>query len=179
MPERVTAALGSAVRCSSSYGQLTVDVPREVWVAAALAARDQLGLVMFDVLTAVDELEAGFDVVLRLWSPAERVGLLLRTRCPRDDARVPSLHEVFPGAAWHERSLAEMFGIDVEGHPDLRPLLLPDGHAHPLRKDVVLAARVARPWPGAPEPGESTSDTPARRRQRPPGVPAPGTWGPA
>ena len=34
------------------------------------------------------------------------------------------------------------------------PLLLPDGfEGHPLRKDFVLAARAAKPWPGAKEPG--------------------------
>ena len=40
--------------------------------------------------------------------------------------------------------------------PDLVPLLLPEGfEGHPLRKDFVLAARVAKAWPGAKEPGES------------------------
>jgi NADH-quinone oxidoreductase subunit C len=47
-------------------------------------------------------------------------------------------------------------------------LLLPDGfEGHPLRKDFVLAARVAKQWPGEKEPG----GVPSRRRQRPPGVP--------
>ena len=55
-----------------------------------------------------------------------------------------------------------MFGIDFAGHPDLSPLLLPDGfEGHPLRKDFVLAARAAKAWPGAKEPGESDADTTA------------------
>jgi NADH-quinone oxidoreductase subunit C len=70
-----------------------------------------------------------------------------------------------------------MFGILFEGHPNLVPLLLPDGfQGHPLRKDFVLAARVAKPWPGAKEPGESGQGAPSRRRVRPPGVPE--DWGP-
>ena len=53
-----------------------------------------------------------------------------------------------------------MFGIDFPGHPNLVPLLLPpEFEGHPLRKDFVLAARVAKPWPGAIEPGESHVDT--------------------
>ena len=49
-----------------------------------------------------------------------------------------------------------MFGIEFDGHPNLVPLLLPDGfEGHPLRKDFVLAARAAKAWPGAKEPGES------------------------
>jgi NADH-quinone oxidoreductase subunit C len=88
--------------------------------------------------------------------------------------------EVFRGASWHERETHEMFGIDFVGHPYLVPLLLPDGfEGHPLRKEFVLAARVAKPWPGAKEPGESDKDAaPSRRKTLPPGVPDPATWGP-
>ena len=177
---RVEALLGLAAR--EAYGTLTVDVPRERWVAAVTAVRDdpELGLALFDVLTAVDEQEDGFDVVLRLWSPAGRHGLVLRARCPRDDARVPSLTGVFAGASWHERSVAEMFAIAFDGHPGLVPLLLPAGFSgSPLRKDFVLASRAARAWPGSVEPGQSAEQAAAstsRRRQQPTGVPRPGTW---
>jgi NADH-quinone oxidoreductase subunit C len=80
-----------------------------------------------------------------------------------------------------------MFGIGFDGHPGLAPLLLPDGfEGTPLRKEFVLASRVAKDWPGRKEPGESdaerrtgTGATPGRRRAvMPPGVPAPGAWGP-
>jgi NADH-quinone oxidoreductase subunit C len=162
---------------SSSYDEVTVDVPREQWVAAVTVARDELGLSFFDVLTAVDERQSGFDVVLRLWSRPAREGLLLRTRCPRDDAHVPSLAGLFGGAGWHERETAELFGITFDGHPDPSPLLLSDDvDGHPLRKDFVLADRVGKPWPGVKEPGESDADVargPVRRKNLPLGVPAP------
>ena len=135
-----------------------------------------LGLGLFDLLTAVDEQPHGLDVVLRLWSPAGRHGLLLRTRCPRDDAHVPSLTGVFAGADWHERHAAEMFDLAFDGHPGLEPLLLPAGFAGaPLRKDFVLASRVVKPWPGAPEPGQSSAEAAQapRRRTLPPGCPRP------
>ena len=179
---RVQELLGPAARTCDAYGEAVVDVPREQWVEAVTAVRDDpaLDLVLFDLLTAVDEQPHGLDVVLRLWSPAGRHGLLLRTRCPRDDARVPTLTGVFAGADWHERHAAEMFDLDVEGHPGLVPLLLPRGFAGaPLRKDFVLASRVVTPWPGAPEPGQSSAEAAEqtrRRRTLPPGVPAPGTW---
>jgi NADH-quinone oxidoreductase subunit C len=147
-PEALDRVLGDRPT-STAYGVVHVDLPREDWVAGVTAVRDGLGATFFDVLTAVDELERGFQVILRLWSPAERAGVVLRTACPRDDAQVPSLTGVFAGAAWHERSTAEMFGIAFPGHPDLAPLLLPDGFdGAPLRKEFVLAAREAKPWPG-------------------------------
>lgn len=180
LTQQVLDVLGPDVRCATSYDEVTVDVPRERWVEVVTAARDHLGLTFFDLLTAVDEQPAGYDVVLRLWSPVGRYGLLLRTRCPRDDAWVASLAGVFAGAAWHERQAWEMFGLSFEGHPGLTPLLLPDGfEGHPLRKDFVLASRVAKAWPGAKDPGESDADlakAPRRRKNLPPGVPAPGTW---
>ena len=71
-----------------------------------------------------------------------------------------------------------MFGVVFDGHPNPLPLLFPDGfEGHPLRKEFVLAARVAKPWPGAKEPGESCEGAPSRRRMLPPGVPQ--DWGPA
>ena len=168
--ERLAQVLPDA-QVTSSYGVVTADVPRERWVEAAVAVRDDevLDGTFFDVLLAVDQHPDGFDVVLRLWSVAARHGLHLRTRCPRDDAGVPSLTAVFAGAAWHEREAAEMFGIGFDGHPSLTPLLLPDGfQGHPLRKERVLAARAELPWPGAHDPAGKP-----RRGLQPPGSPPP------
>jgi len=157
-----------------------VDVPATLWADALRIARDELDLDFFDWLSAVDDLDDGFQVVAHLWSTRDKHGLLLRTSVPRDGASVPSVVSVYPGAAWHERETHEMFDIDFPGHGELKPLLLPPTfEGHPLRKDFVLASRVAKAWPGAKEPGESHDPTAAKRApMRPPGVPAPGEWGP-
>jgi NADH-quinone oxidoreductase subunit C len=137
------------------------------------------GFTYFDWLSAVDEHPEGFRLVLhaaRLAPTLEHV--LLVTYLDREAPSVASVADVFAGAAWHERETHEMFGIafDRAGEPvDLDPLLLPDGfEGHPLRKEFVLASRVAKAWPGAKEPGESDADSahsPSRRRVKPPGVP--------
>jgi NADH-quinone oxidoreductase subunit C len=131
-----------------AFARPTVDVPVERWAAAVREARDE-GYDFFDWLSAVDEGD-GFAVVAHVWSVAGRRGLLLRTRA----VSVPSIVDIYPGAAWHERETHEMFGIDFPGHPGgLRPLLLaPEFEGYPLRKEFVLAARVAKPWPGEKEP---------------------------
>lgn len=176
--ERIVA-LG-AESCTVAYGELTVQVPAAAWPQTVRAVRDDpdLAFDFFDWLSAVDELERGFSVLLHLYSTAHRHRALLRTGIPADSPRLSTVTDVFPGADWHERETHEMFGIDFAGHPDLRPLLLPDGFdGNPLRKDFVLASRVAKDWPGAPEPGEGRDDRPRRRRLRPPGVPE--SWGDA
>jgi NADH-quinone oxidoreductase subunit C len=164
------------------FGPPAVDVESSAWAASVQRARDQLHCDFFDFLTAVDELDEGFTIVAHVarHRPGAVESVLLRTRVPRAAAAVATVRDVYPGAAWHERETYEMFGIDFTGHEPLDPLLLPEGfEGHPLRKEFVLASRVAKPWPGAKEPGESDHDAaPSRRRTRPPGVPDPADWGP-
>jgi NADH-quinone oxidoreductase subunit C len=183
---RLAAALGGAedVRASVSGGaqwaRATVDVPTGLWRSAIVAARDDLSCDFFDWLTAVDEQDQGYAIVAHVWSTTERHGVLVRTVVPREGPAVDSIVDIYPGAAWPERETHEMFGVDFTGHPNLTPLLLPpEFEGHPMRKDFVLASRVAKPWPGAKEPGESHAEGVAKRQpMRPPGVPAPGEWGP-
>jgi NADH-quinone oxidoreductase subunit C len=109
--------------------------------------------------------------------------LMVRTRVPASALVLPSVTALWPGVAWHERETFEMFGLDFSEFDDgsgleLRPLLLPDGfEGTPLRKSFVLAARAAKAWPGAKDPGDSGGKAPSRRKIQPPGVPDP-TWGP-
>jgi NADH-quinone oxidoreductase subunit C len=199
-PEQLGERVGSLVEGASaqvSFGQVSIDVPADRWHDAAAAVRDDDAIAcgFFDWLSAYDDPDAfpteegapagGFAVVLHAWSVTHRHHLRLRTHVPRDGGHLATVTDVWPGAGWHERETFEMFGIVFDGHANLVPLLLPDGfEGHPLRKDFVLASRVAKQWPGAKEPGESDHDlaaersAPGRRRMLPPGVPAPDEWGP-
>jgi NADH-quinone oxidoreductase subunit C len=182
---RLRTRLGEDVSVTESFGVWCADVPATRWVEALTAARDDLGCAFFDWLSAVDELENGFSVIAHVWSVPQRFGLLVRTLVPRADPRIPTATGVYAGASWHEREAAEMFGLIIEGHPHPEPLLLPEGfEGHPLRKEFVLAARAAKAWPGAKEPGESSepghaprTGPPGRRKVTAPGVPDP-SWGP-
>ncbi|HEX5534098.1 MAG TPA: NADH-quinone oxidoreductase subunit C [Actinomycetales bacterium] len=191
-PQRVLAVyvdlLGDVASLDEGFGPVSVDVPANRWLDAVTAARDRLGCTFFDWLSAVDELPSGFRVVCHL--AARRTGavehVLIRTALDREAPAVASVAEVFAGAGWHERETHEMFGIgftDAAGHAlALEPLLLADEfEGHPLRKEFVLASRVAQVWPGAKEPGESDASlrsSRSRRKARPPGVPDPADWGP-
>ncbi|MFI5630773.1 NADH-quinone oxidoreductase subunit C, partial [Streptomyces sp. NPDC051664] len=181
LPDAVTELFGEDATAEHAYDLLTVDVPATAWIAALETARDRLGCTYFDWLSAVDEPGTGFRVCAHVAAPAHGKvrRLLIRTTVPHDAAVLPTAVGVYSGAAWHERETHEMFGIGFEGHPHLVPLLLPEGfEGHPLRKDFVLAARVAKAWPGAKEPGESEHGGPKRRTMLPPGVPDPNEWGP-
>jgi NADH-quinone oxidoreductase subunit C len=107
----------------------------------------------FDFLSAVDYPEAGeFEVVTHLYSNAHNHHVRVKVRIPREDARVDTIHDIYPGANWSERECWELFGIVFEGHPHLVKLVLPEPfEGHPLRKDFELMSRVAKPWPGEAE----------------------------
>lgn len=136
-----------------------------------------------DWIGAADELGRSDElrVVARLvdfgQQPAQ--GVRLQTRVPRNDPHLPTASGVFAGALWHEREVHDFYGVVFDGG-DQAVLLnhaaaLP-GTAAPLRKDFVLGARAAQPWPGAKEPGQDAS-APSRRKMAPPGVPDPSIWG--
>ncbi|MEU9202281.1 NADH-quinone oxidoreductase subunit C [Streptomyces sp. NPDC048332] len=184
LPDAVTEIFGEGATAEQAYELLTVDVPPASWTTALETARDRLGCTYFDWLSAVDEPGTGFRVCAHVAALPDAGGgsvrrLLVRTTVPHEAAELPTATGVYAGAAWHERETHEMFGIGFDGHPHLVPLLLPEGfEGHPLRKDFVLAARVAKAWPGAKEPGESEHGGPKRRTMLPPGVPDPNEWGP-
>ena len=175
-------------RHSDASGTPCVDVDPGAWQQALTHARDELGFGVFDWLSAVDEPDAeppSVDVVVHVVALEPLRHLMIRTRVPSSDPRLASATSTWAGAAWHERETHEMFGVVFDGFDDgtgagLRPLLLPDGfEGTPLRKSFQLAARAAKPWPGAKDPGESDAErAPSRRSLLPPGVPDPATWGP-
>jgi NADH-quinone oxidoreductase subunit C len=118
---------------------LVLAVPVERWVEAAGFARDRLQCHFFCHLTAVDWKGDGFEVVCRVENLPARLGLTLKTRIPREPARCPSLTGLYRGALWMERECYDLFGIQFEGHPDLRRILLgQDWEGYPLRKDYAL-----------------------------------------
>jgi NADH-quinone oxidoreductase subunit C len=178
--EAIAAVAGAGAVRSDAFDTTTIDLPADRWLAAATALRDDPStrFGFFDWLSAYDDGGDGLVVVARLWSLSHRNAVIMRTHIP-SDGHVHSLTSVWAGADWHEREAFEMFGVGFDGHPNLVPLLLPDGFAgHPLRKDFILATRVAKEWPGAKEPGEGSDARPKRRASQPPGVPEPGKWGP-
>jgi NADH-quinone oxidoreductase subunit C len=58
---------------------------------------------------------------------------------------VPSVVSVWPTADWFEREAWDMMGIPVEGHPNLRRILMEDDwEGHPLRKDYPIGGEPVR-----------------------------------
>jgi NADH-quinone oxidoreductase subunit C len=91
-------------------------------------------------LSGVDYVGEGrMAVVYDLWSFEHRHVLAVKVFCSREEARVPSVVDLWAAANWHEREAFDLFGIVFDGHPDLRRILCADDWVgHPLRKDYVF-----------------------------------------
>jgi NADH-quinone oxidoreductase subunit C len=134
--------------CHQSHGQAVVYVGRELWHDVAAFLRDEQQFTQCVDITAVDHLvdvervlPAGvqgerFEVVANFLShPRNR---RIRTICelPEGDTTIASLVDLYPGLAFPEREVYDLFGVAFEGHPDLTRILMPDDWlGHPLRKD--------------------------------------------
>jgi NADH-quinone oxidoreductase subunit C len=90
-------------------------------------------------LTAVDlPKENKLQVVYHLFSYSHRHAIVLKVDLPREEPRISTVENVWKAANWFEREVFDLFGVNFEGHSDLRRILLPeDWVGHPLRKDYV------------------------------------------
>lgn len=65
--------------------------------------------------------------------------LRVKTRVDVDDARLPSVVELFPTAEFQEREVFDMFGVEFSGHPDMRRILMPEDYeGFPQRRDFAV-----------------------------------------
>lgn len=169
-PSETTALEDLGARAASVVGgtaevafrTVKVRVPSERWREALRASRDELGLVFFSWLSAVDwandvavgdppssEVAERYEVLAALGDFSEGRLVVFSTDIPKETPVIDSIVEIFRGADWHEREAHEMFGIEFAGHPGLTHLYLPTGfEGHPLRKSFPLLAREVKPWPG-------------------------------
>ena len=135
----LASRLGERARVSVLHDMLVVDVERAQLVEVARVIRDEPP-------TRCDlySVNAGVDTATELRSVTfvrgteTHIFVMLRTTCTETDPHVPSLVPVWEGANWPERETYDMFGIEFDGHPDLRRIFLEESFpGHPLRKSFL------------------------------------------
>lgn len=128
-----------------SYQPVAGEHYQDVPAAALRSAAEQRAAAGQRLMTMVGR-DAGDSIELLTAFDAGRQIEVLRSAVPMADPRYPALTPVLPAAGWYERELAELLGVQPEGHPDLRTLLLPPDwppNVFPLRKQVSREERLA------------------------------------
>ena len=104
--------------------------------------RDEYKFELLSALTATDywpQETPRFHVIYQLSSIEKNITLQIRVTVNGSSPKVPTVTGIYKVANWRERELLDMFGVEVEGHPDPRRILMPeDSEGHPLRKDYPL-----------------------------------------
>jgi NADH-quinone oxidoreductase subunit C len=140
------ALAGSVTEFAVAYGELTVTAHARDVIKVVTLLRDDERCQFFNIVdvTAVDwpGRDPRFDVVYHFLSPTKNRRIRMKVAVA-EDATVPSLVGVFPGADWFERETYDLYGVVFSGHPDMRRLLTDYGfEGHPLRKDFPLTGFV-------------------------------------
>ncbi len=160
-PQDSAAALresfgGSVLEVDTFRGEVSAVVVADSIVEIARYCRDDLTYTFLSDITATDWLERNprFDVNYQLTSLEHWIRFRLKVRVNLGTA-IPTVIPVWGAANWAEREIWDMFGIEFEGHPDLRRLLMPEGWiGHPLRKDYPQT-QISLPRPKADKIVES------------------------
>jgi NADH-quinone oxidoreductase subunit C len=86
-----------------------------------------------------EDREPRFEVVYELHSLEKNHSIRIRVAIDERDPTVPTISDLWKGALYPERELFDMFGFNIEGHPNLSRLIMPEEwEGNPLRKDYPL-----------------------------------------
>ena len=56
-----------------------------------------------------------------------------------DEPNIPTATGLFAGADFQEREVYDMFGVNFDGHPDMRRILMPEDYeGFPQRRDFPV-----------------------------------------
>jgi NADH-quinone oxidoreductase subunit C len=121
-------------------GELTLTIAAGQ-IRAAAAAMQAAGYNFLEDVTAVDWFPSSprFQVSYHIVSHTYKERIRLRVMLEGADPSVESIVSVWPSANFYEREVFDLFGVRVEGHPNLRRIMMPDDwQGHPLRKDYPV-----------------------------------------
>jgi NADH-quinone oxidoreductase subunit C len=144
--EELKGQFGEAIVAVDSFrGQDCITIGADKVFDVCMYLRDTEGVAynMLTDLTAVDNMgtDPRFTVVYHLYSFSQNVRLRLKAPIA-EGATLSTVEGVWKAANWMEREVYDLFGIEFEGHSNMKRILLWDGYdGHPLRKDFPLTGK--------------------------------------
>ena len=110
--------------------------------------RDKLEYTQLSELSAIDWLakDNSFEIFYQMLSMNKRKRIRIKYFIKNGQA-VNSVNELFRSADWSEREMFDMFGIEANGHPFMKRILMPyDWQGNPLLKTYPLQGDEFAAW---------------------------------
>jgi NADH-quinone oxidoreductase subunit C len=110
--------------------------------------RDELAYTQLSEMSAIDWLakDGTFEIFYQMLSMTKRKRIRIKYFINEGDA-VDSVEKLFRSADWSEREMFDMFGIEANGHPFMKRILMPyDWQGFPLRKTYPLQGDEFAAW---------------------------------
>jgi len=123
------------------FGLLTVEVNRENIIAVLTYLKAELNFIHLTDITAIHypEKEKQFYVVYHIHNLVGGIRIRVKVALATADVHIPTAVNIWDGANWMERETYDFFGIQFDGHPDLRRILnVDDMTVFPMRKEYPL-----------------------------------------
>ncbi|HUK61780.1 MAG TPA: NADH-quinone oxidoreductase subunit C, partial [Dongiaceae bacterium] len=126
---RLRERLGGRLREVSipTPGRLYVTIDRDAVVAATrLLIEDAAARYVISVGADRRQAGQGFEALHCFAFDSEHLRCVVRVPLDATRPAIDSITPIVPGASWAELEMRDMLGIECDGHPDPRPLMLPD-----------------------------------------------------
>jgi NADH-quinone oxidoreductase subunit C len=125
------------------FGLLTIETSREqiIDLLTFLKNDSQLRFIFLTDITAIHypEQEKSIGVIYHLHSLVSNVRIRIKVFLDINDLIIPSATVLWHGANWMERETYDYFGVEFDGHPDLRRILnVDDMTVFPMRREYPL-----------------------------------------
>ena len=130
--------LNAADQFSRIEGKEALLILPDHWIKVSTLLKNESDL-DFDYLMCISSYDKGdgkiYGVAYNLFSTTKNHYLEVRVET-EEGKSIPSVVSLWQTANWHEREAYDMMGIQFEGHPNLKRILLSDDwEGHPLRKN--------------------------------------------
>ena len=110
--------------------------------------KEELEYTQLSEMSAIDWIakDNTFEIFYQMLSMTKRKRIRVKMTIENGHA-VNSVNELFRSADWSEREMYDMFGIEANGHPFMKRILMPyDWQGHPLLKTYPLQGDEFAAW---------------------------------
>ena len=120
----------------SRLRRIFILINKKVFMKTIRYLTKEMGFSHLSTITGAD-VGKEIEVIYHL-NRGGKIELSLKIRVVKDKPVLPTITNIIPGATLYEREVHDLLGVIFEGHPDLSPIVLPEGwpsNVYPLRNE--------------------------------------------